>query len=143
MQMVESQFSDDGLWWWDGTRWSPTISEDGRWRWDGQQWVPHHALPMASAQAPLMTTAQPMPAGAARYRLRLRRHTGLLLAWQQSSRMYEGTYEQLRAAYRDAQTYCLLAGWWSLLSVLAMNWIALYRNHAAMKQLNQLAGRSG
>jgi hypothetical protein len=34
------QFSQDGLWWWDGHQWRPAVSQDGRWRWNGQEWVP-------------------------------------------------------------------------------------------------------
>ena len=32
-------FSADGLWWFDGTTWLPTISADGLWRWNGRSWV--------------------------------------------------------------------------------------------------------
>ena len=60
--------SEDGQWWWDGTRWQPVgghpadaaqqaqgtaaaapsetigqLSEDGQWRWDGTQWQPVQA----------------------------------------------------------------------------------------------------
>jgi len=33
------RLSDDGRWWWDGSRWISAISGDGRWRWNGVKWV--------------------------------------------------------------------------------------------------------
>ena len=35
-----AQFSDDGMWWWNGSEWKRSLSEDGRWRWDGVSWQP-------------------------------------------------------------------------------------------------------
>ena len=32
------QFSSDGYWWWDGTRWMSTLSADGQYRWTGAVW---------------------------------------------------------------------------------------------------------
>lgn len=33
------QLSDNGQWWWDGTRWVPArLSPDRRWHWDGSSW---------------------------------------------------------------------------------------------------------
>ena len=34
------QFSGDGNWWWDGTRWTTTLSPDGGYRWTGTGWAP-------------------------------------------------------------------------------------------------------
>jgi len=39
-QKQGAQFSPDGQWWWDGSKWQAAISPDGRWRWDGRAWVP-------------------------------------------------------------------------------------------------------
>jgi hypothetical protein len=44
--MADPRFSEDGRWWWDGTRWLPAISEDGQWRWDGSRWVSRHPAGM-------------------------------------------------------------------------------------------------
>ena len=144
VDMVGTRFSDDGYWWWDGTRWLPAISEDGRWRWDGRQWLPRQAIAEISVSSgpPGVSLRADTEGVALRYQLRLFRHTGLVLAWLQSSQTYEGTYEQLRLAYRSAQVHCLLLGWWSVASLLVLNWIALYRNRSALQQLNHLAGRS-
>ena len=38
--MAELKLSDDGLYYWDGSRWVSTLSPDGRWRWNGSAWVP-------------------------------------------------------------------------------------------------------
>ncbi len=38
--MAELKLSDDGLYYWDGSRWISTLSPDGRWRWNGSAWVP-------------------------------------------------------------------------------------------------------
>jgi hypothetical protein len=38
--MAELRLSDDGLYYWDGSRWVSTLSPDGRWRWNGTAWVP-------------------------------------------------------------------------------------------------------
>ena len=43
-----SNFSPDGLWWWDGTAWKAAVSPDGRWRWDGTRWAPNQAQPYAA-----------------------------------------------------------------------------------------------
>lgn len=32
------KFSSDGNWWWDGTRWTSTLSPDGHYRWNGAAW---------------------------------------------------------------------------------------------------------
>lgn len=34
------QFSKDGKWWWDGTKWISILSQDGRYRWTGKAWAP-------------------------------------------------------------------------------------------------------
>jgi hypothetical protein len=38
-----TQFSDDGKFYWDGTKWQPAISSDGAWRWNGTTWVVNSA----------------------------------------------------------------------------------------------------
>jgi hypothetical protein len=34
------RFSDDGLFYWDGTQWVSALSPDGRHRWNGSSWIP-------------------------------------------------------------------------------------------------------
>jgi len=75
------------------------------------------------------------------YRLRVIRHMGLLLAWQQSTRQYAGTYEQCMAEYNKAQQHNLLFGWWSIASILFFNWFALVSNSRAAGQLRKIAGK--
>jgi hypothetical protein len=38
--MADLRLSEDGLYYWDGSRWISTLSPDGRWRWNGSAWVP-------------------------------------------------------------------------------------------------------
>jgi hypothetical protein len=76
------------------------------------------------------------------YRLRVIRHTGLLLAWLQSTRQYTGTYEQCMTEHRKAQQHNLLFGWWSIGSILFLNWFALISNSRAAKQLGKIAGKT-
>src|SRR5216683_2443487 len=42
--MADMRLSDDGLYYWDGSRWISTLSPDGRWRWNGSGWVPADAM---------------------------------------------------------------------------------------------------
>jgi hypothetical protein len=44
---VQTRFSADGFWWWDGAEWRAAFSQDRLWRWDGQGWVA--ARPAAAA----------------------------------------------------------------------------------------------
>lgn len=37
---MPAQWSGDGKWYWDGTRWHCAISADGAWRYTGQRWEP-------------------------------------------------------------------------------------------------------
>lgn len=86
---------------------------------------------------PYQSSGYPNPADL--YRIRLLKHTGALIFWQQQTVTCTGTLEQCEAAYRDAQTHNLLAGWWSLVSALVMNWIALFSNLSAIRKLRNLA----
>src|SRR6476620_3521167 len=38
--LPDLKLSTDGLYYWDGDRWVPTLSPDGKWRWNGTDWVP-------------------------------------------------------------------------------------------------------
>jgi hypothetical protein len=78
------------------------------------------------------------PAGPV-FAIGLIKHTGALIFWQQQTLRFTGTLQQCEKAYRDAQTHCLLAGWWSLLSAFLMNWIALFSNLSAIGRVRRLA----
>jgi hypothetical protein len=75
------------------------------------------------------------------FRVRLVKHTGLMMMWHQQTYTVTGTYRQCEAAIRAAQQHNLAAGWWSLLSVLLLNWIALATNESARKQLQRNAAQ--
>lgn len=79
------------------------------------------------------------PNSAPLFRISLLRHTGALIFWQQHTVRHTGTLEQCEQAYKDAQTHCLLAGWWSLASLVVLNWIALFSNMHAIRQVRSLA----
>jgi Protein of unknown function (DUF2510) len=73
------------------------------------------------------------------FHIGLLKHTGAVIFWQQQTVRYTGTLQQCEQAYRDAQTHCLLAGWWSLASILVFNWIALFSNMSAIRKIRNLA----
>lgn len=91
----------------------------------------------AQHQGPLMGLVG--PDGARRFQIRLTRHTGALIMYQQRTYTFAGTLDECERAYRAAQNYNLLAGWWSLFSVVAMNWIALFSNMSSVQQLRRIA----
>lgn len=69
------------------------------------------------------------------FTIRLTEHIGAVVMFQQRSYTFTGTLEQCESAYRSAQTHNLLAGWWSVLSLLAMNWAALISNWTETTEL--------
>jgi len=40
MSSVQTGWSADGNWFWDGAKWNDALSEDGKWRFDGAGWQP-------------------------------------------------------------------------------------------------------
>src|SRR5712691_6836890 len=58
--MADMRLSDDGLYYWDGSRWISTLSPDGRWRWNGTAWGPVSAT-AAPAFAPYPSYQQATP----------------------------------------------------------------------------------
>ncbi|CAM4130818.1 hypothetical protein MB901379_00977 [Mycobacterium basiliense] len=74
-----------------------------------------------------------------RFYLKLIRHTGIVLLWQQQTYTVTGTLQDCEAAYRSAQRHNLLGGWWSLTSLLAFNWVALISNFNAIRRLRTAA----
>jgi hypothetical protein len=62
----------------------------------------------------------------------------MVVLWHNRTYRVTGTLPQCEQAYRDAQIYNLTAGWWSLTSVLVMNWISLLQNAIAARKLRRL-----
>ena len=81
------------------------------------------------------------------FEARFKKHTGLLLIAQTRTFVVRGTLEQVKAAYKSAQTHNLLAGWWGIISLLVYNWIALIGNAHQMTRVKRaaedLAGHHG
>ncbi|MGH3723026.1 MAG: hypothetical protein ACRDUS_02720 [Mycobacterium sp.] len=89
-----------------------------------------------------MSYPQQYPGAAPRYfQLRLTKHTGMLIMFSTRSYTITGTLQQCETAYRDAQTHNLAAGWWSFLSILVMNWIAIFGNMGQINQIRRLAAQ--
>ncbi|HEX4215376.1 MAG TPA: hypothetical protein VIA06_18810 [Candidatus Dormibacteraeota bacterium] len=85
------------------------------------------------------TPAQAPSGGAGgRYFLTLRRHTGMVVYWQTRRTRFEGGYETLMREYQAAQRHNLMFGWWSISSILFFNWLILFQNQRAKRQLDQL-----
>ena len=74
-----------------------------------------------------------------RYYIRLIKHTGALILWHQHSFAVSGTLQECEAAYRSAQIYNLALGWWSMFSLLLMNWIALFSNMNSIRKVRAMA----
>lgn len=87
-------------------------------------------LPAAPAYPRLGPNGQPL------FEVRLIQHVGMAVAWSQRSYTVRGTHQQCLAAIAEAQKLNLLAGWWSMCSLLAMNWIALGNNALERRRLN-------
>lgn len=83
--------------------------------------------------------AQGHPNSEPLFEIRLLKHTGALIFWQQQTIRHTGNLQQCEQAYKDAQTHCLLLGWWSLASLVIFNWIALFSNMGAIKRIRSLS----
>ncbi|MEZ0053861.1 hypothetical protein ABIA30_004898 [Mycobacterium sp. MAA66] len=77
----------------------------------------------------------PPPAHDPIFQITTMTHTGLMVFWFNQRQVVRGTYAQCAAALRSAQTHNLVLGWWSFLSILLMNWIAISHNSSARKKL--------
>lgn len=63
------------------------------------------------------------------------RHTGALIFWFNQRYVITGTYDQCDAALRSAQIHNVVFGWWSFLSILLMNWVAIISNSSSRRKL--------
>ncbi|MBB3606344.1 hypothetical protein FHT40_006035 [Mycolicibacterium sp. BK556] len=101
----------------------------------------HPRNPYAAAPYPAALLYQ--PSGEPIFTVRLRKHTGLGLAWLSQTYSVTGTFHQCEAAIKDAQRHNLAAGWWSIASIVLWNWIALGENTSARKALRRNASHYG
>ena len=81
--------------------------------------------------------AYPPPPHVPVFQVTTMRHIGGLIFWFNQRHTVRGTYAQCDAALRSAQTQNLVVGWWSFLSLLILNWVALGHNWTARKKLNE------
>jgi hypothetical protein len=103
---------------------------------------PYGQYPYPQQPAPQAMNPYGVPAPAYDTRhfvVTLRKHTGMLVIMQTRTYRVQGTLAQCEAAYHDAQTHNLLAGWWGLFSFLFMNWIAIIGNMSAIAEVRKLA----
>jgi hypothetical protein len=96
---------------------------------------PWNGRPTPPSYRPWAPPAAPQPL----FRVRLTKHTGLVMLYINQSYTVTGTLEQCEAAIREAQLHNVLAGWWSFSSALVMNWAALIDNLSARKALRRQA----
>ncbi len=68
--------------------------------------------------------------------------TGKLIAWYNRRVTVTGTLAECEAAIKSAQVHNLVAGWWSLGSVILWNWIAIVTTARERKRLHQSAAQT-
>jgi hypothetical protein len=73
------------------------------------------------------------------FQVRLMKHTGMAIMFLNQQYTVTGTFAQCDAAIRQAQNHNLTAGWWSVLSLAVMNWVALGTNASARHTLRKQA----
>jgi hypothetical protein len=102
-------------------------------------WRPHAAAQWSAPPMSPWNQHQPHPTitHGPLFRVRVTKHTGLVIAYYAQSYTVTGTFEQCEAAIRQAQLHNLLAGWWSFWSLAVMNWVALLENRGARKTLRR------
>lgn len=97
---------------------------------------PAYCTPRAPYPSGTATGGQPI------FRVRITKHTGLVMLALNQSYTFTGTFAQCEAELRGALLHNLLAGWWSITSVIAWNWVALLENHNARKALRRQAAQA-
>lgn len=101
---------------------------------------PAHWPAYCAPRAPHPTA--PAVGGQPLFRVRITKHTGLVFLTLNQRYTYTGTFAQCEAELRGALLHNLLAGWWSMFSVILLNWIALAENHNARKALRRQAAQT-
>ena len=84
------------------------------------------------------TPGYPPPPAQPTFQVRTVKHTGGLIFWLNQRYTTTGSYAQCEAAIDDAQKHCMLAGWWSVGSLL-WNPISLSQNASARTALRRQA----
>lgn len=77
----------------------------------------------------------PPPPQVPTFQVEVTSHTGALIFWSHQRRVVIDTYDQCAKALRSAQAHNLIFGWWSFLSLVLINWVALLQNVQARRQL--------
>jgi hypothetical protein len=77
--------------------------------------------------------------GEQQYKVETAKHTGMLVLYLNQQSAFTGTYEQCRAQIKRSLIHCVVLGWWSILSLVFFNWLAIAQNLAALKYLNREA----
>ncbi len=90
--------------------------------------------PGADLSQPQQQPGYPPPPVEPTFQVRTVKHTGALIFWMNQRSTTTGSYAQCEAAVDAAQQHCMLAGWWSLASVL-WNPISLAQNASARRNL--------
>lgn len=80
-----------------------------------------------------ITTAAPV------FKVRVRRHVGLLLAWYSREYTFTGSYAECQQELARADRLNRMLGWWSIPSVLLWNWVALTGISVSRKSLQREA----
>lgn len=86
-----------------------------------------------------MATNQLASAPARRFKIVLHKHTGMLIIMRTARVPVQGTLAELEAAFHKAQRHNLMFGWWGLLSLSVMNWIAIVGNRRAIAAVRKQA----
>ncbi len=102
----------------------------------GPAQAPAHWAPRADYPPLPPTGSQPL------FQVRIRKHTGAIVLMFNQTYTVTGTFAQCEAALHDALLHNLLAGWWSMASILGWNWFALLENHNARKNLRRHAAQA-
>jgi hypothetical protein len=77
--------------------------------------------------------------GEQQYKTQTVKHTGLLVLWFNQQSSFTGTHAQVQAHIWKSLIHCLLLGWWSILSIVLYNWVAIFQNVAALVALKRQA----
>ncbi|WP_374023299.1 hypothetical protein [Mycobacterium sp. HNNTM2301] len=99
---------------------------------------PHPYPPAHCASRPGYPPPPP-PGDQPLFAVRVRKHTGAVILMFNQTYTVTGTLAQCEAALDNALLHNLLAGWWSVASVLIWNWVTLLENHNARKHLRRQA----
>ncbi|WP_290851601.1 hypothetical protein [Gordonia sp. (in: high G+C Gram-positive bacteria)] len=93
--------------------------------------------------APPPFAQQPPQGHSPVYTAVFRKQTGMVFLAQTTRVQTTGTYPEVRSAFWQAQTHCLLLGWWGVLSLLLYNWVSLGQNMSTVSRIKKEARANG